>query len=173
MGATVVLMGTPSLENTAATAVLKMPRLLRSISTCSRPRSVSILANASCVLQCALHGRQSMVGWVQSPHHENFKVHVSRLSVCPVTGMHICQGLSSRAGKTESNSWHLKVFLLQAAKALLVIARALVRIAEDAIGCGHLPELPGRCLRLRALILVRVISKRQLAICAATSDTGT
>ena len=34
MGATVVLMGTPSLEKTAATAVVKMPRLLRSISTC-------------------------------------------------------------------------------------------------------------------------------------------
>lgn len=35
MGATVVLMGTPSLEKTAASAVLKMPRLLRSISTCA------------------------------------------------------------------------------------------------------------------------------------------
>ena len=33
MGGTAVLMGTPSLENMAAMAVLKAPRLLRSIST--------------------------------------------------------------------------------------------------------------------------------------------
>ena len=34
IGATVVLMGTPSFEKTAATAVVKIPRLLKSISTC-------------------------------------------------------------------------------------------------------------------------------------------
>lgn len=39
MGATVVLMGTPSLEKTAATAVVKMPRLLKSISTCAESSS--------------------------------------------------------------------------------------------------------------------------------------
>ena len=52
MGATVVLMGTPSLENTAATAVLKMPRLLRSISTCSRPTRLALGASIGWVMHC-------------------------------------------------------------------------------------------------------------------------
>lgn len=34
MGATVVLIGTPSFEKTAARVVVNMPKLLRSISTC-------------------------------------------------------------------------------------------------------------------------------------------
>ena len=78
-----------------------------------------------------------------------------------------------RGRKLKRNFQHLEVFLLEAAKALLVIARALVCVAEDAVGCGYLSELLCGCLRLRALILVRVVSKRQLAICTITSAVGT
>ena len=91
------------------------------------------------------------------------------LTVCPVTWAVELTRAFKTGRKSEQSSRHLEVFLLQAAKALFVIALALVCIAEDAVGCGHLSEFFGCCLRLRALILVWVVSQRKLAICATTS----
>lgn len=54
---------------------------------------------------------------------------------------------------------HLEVLLLKAAKAFLVIAPALVFIAEDAVGCGQLPELLSRCFSMSTLVLVWVIGQ--------------
>ena len=61
---------------------------------------------------------------------------------------------------------YLQILLFEAAKAFLVVASALVFIAEDAISCGQLPELLSRCFSLGTLVLVRVIGQCQLAVCA-------